>query len=178
VFTHLAEATPADWAAIDRDRAHYDPAGALLSLHDALRGLPTYGYSVNVYDHTLQAASRAARDGASDELVTAALLHDVADELAPMNHGPAAAALLAPWVSAEVRWLLHHHSLFQNVLIARPAQAEEAARAWAAVSGHPAAALTEHFCRSWDAPAFDPGYDPLPVSELAAVVRRVVGPAR
>jgi predicted HD phosphohydrolase len=174
VFTHLAQATPDDWAAIHRDRAHYDPAGALLALHDSLRGLPTYGYSVNVYDHTVQAASRALRDGASDEMVATALLHDVADELAPMNHGPAAAALLEPWVSSDVRWLVHHHSLFQNVLIATPEQADAAARAWAAVADHPAAPMTEHFCRSWDAPAFDPDYVPVPMTELADVVRRVV----
>jgi predicted HD phosphohydrolase len=176
MFTHLADATPADWAAIRRDRSHYDPAGALLDLHDSLRGLPTYGYSVNVYDHTVQAASRALRDGASDELVTAALLHDVADELSPMNHGPAAAVLLEPWVSADVRWLLHHHSLFQKVLIATPEKLPEASRVWAPVADHPAAAMTEHFCRTWDAPAFDAGYRSLPMDELAAVVRRVIGP--
>jgi predicted HD phosphohydrolase len=177
VFKNLAAAQPHHWAEIHAERSHYDPAGALLALHASLRGLPSYGYSVNVHDHTLQAATRATEDGASDELVVAALLHDVADELAPFNHGPAAAALLEPWVSSDVHWLLGHHSLFQNVLIAGPEDPAGATAAWAAVADHPAARLTEDFCRRWDEPSFDPDFRSMPIEAFEPLVRRVVTPA-
>ena len=44
------------------------------------------GYKVSRLEHSLQTASRAFREGASDEMVVAALLHDIGDEIAPLNH--------------------------------------------------------------------------------------------
>jgi [1-hydroxy-2-(trimethylamino)ethyl]phosphonate dioxygenase len=49
---------------------------ALLSLYD-LRGDAHYGEEVTQSEHAMQCAARAREDGAADELVCAALLHDV-----------------------------------------------------------------------------------------------------
>ena len=43
------------------------------------------GYQVSRLEHSLQSATRALRAGESEEMVVATLLHDIGDELAPMN---------------------------------------------------------------------------------------------
>src|ERR1700733_14832370 len=73
-------------------------AARVLQQLEVLRG--SYGgYQVDRYQHSLQAATRAHRDGASEELVVAALLHDIGDLLALFNHGEFAAAILRPHVA-------------------------------------------------------------------------------
>ena len=59
------------------------------------------GYQVNRLEHSLQTATRALNDKASEEMIVAALLHDVGDELAPLNHSEYAAAVLKPYVSEK-----------------------------------------------------------------------------
>ena len=44
------------------------------------------GYKVSRLEHSLQTASRALREKATDEMIVAALLHDIGDEIAPLNH--------------------------------------------------------------------------------------------
>src|SRR5580698_2091115 len=56
------------------------------------------GYPVTRLEHSLQAATRALRDGADDELIVAALIHDVGDDLSPYNHAEVAAGILRPYV--------------------------------------------------------------------------------
>jgi len=176
MFTSLSTASPADWAVIRREEDHYDAATSLLALLSSLRPLPKHGYPINVYDHSLQTASRALRDGAPEDVVVAALFHDAADELAPHHHGPVAAQLLSPWLSADLQWLLHHHSVFQTLLVGGADGADIAAvqEHVDRLSTHPAAAATLDFCRRWDEPSFDPDYRSLPLSEFEPIVRRVV----
>ena len=62
---------------------------ALLRLDDTLAG-----YQVTRLEHSLQSATRAEADGADIELVVAALIHDIGDELAPENHSQMAACII------------------------------------------------------------------------------------
>ena len=71
------------------------------------------GYKVSRLEHSLQAASRALRDNASEEMIVAALLHDIGDEIAPFNHSELAASVLKPFVSEKTRWIVEKHGLFQ-----------------------------------------------------------------
>ena len=64
------------------------------------------GYQISRLDHSLQTATRALNDGASDEMIVAALLHDIGDELAPLNHAEYAAAVLKPYVSEKTHWII------------------------------------------------------------------------
>ena len=64
------------------------------------------GYQVSRLEHSLQAATRALRDNASDEMIVATLLHDIGDALAPANHSEYAAAVLKPYVSEKTHWIL------------------------------------------------------------------------
>ena len=64
----------------------------LKSLQSLKSGL--VGYKINRLEHSLQTATRALKENASEEMIVAALLHDIGDELAPNNHAEFAAAIL------------------------------------------------------------------------------------
>ena len=45
---------------------------------------------------------------------SAALIHDMGDELAPFNHAEVAAPIIRPYVRPEVTWIVEQHGLFQS----------------------------------------------------------------
>jgi predicted HD phosphohydrolase len=138
---------------------------------DALRALDRvdFGLPVSQQVHLRQAATRAARAGAGDEWVLAALLHDVAKVIAHPNHAEIGAALLAPYVGADVHAVLRHHQIFQARFTAEPGS--EAAREFEAYRGEPWFEAALHFSGEWDAPAFEPGYASLPLAEFEPLLR-------
>ena len=71
------------------------------------------GYQISRLEHSLQTATRALNDDASDEMIVAALLHDIGDDLAPLNHAEYAAAVLKPYVSEKTHWIIEKHGIFQ-----------------------------------------------------------------
>lgn len=129
------------------------------------------GDKVDRYEHSLQTATRAFRDGADDETVVAALLHDVGDMLAPENHSDFAAALLQPYVSRTTHWVVKHHGIFQGYYYFHHYGKDRNARD--KFRGHPAFEKTVEFCAKWDQMAFDPTYDTMPLSAFEPIVRRV-----
>src|SRR5438552_1606798 len=106
-FTRMEDGTAEDYALLERME---EPFMAALAdrLMGALDGLKTSfpGYQVSRYEHSLQSASRAHRDGRSEEYVVAALLHDIGDELAPYTHGEMVGAILRPYVAPEICWIV------------------------------------------------------------------------
>ena len=72
------------------------------------------GYKISRLEHSLQAATRAFKNKESDEMIVATLLHDIGDDLAPMNHSQYAASILRPYVSEKTHWIILHHGLFQT----------------------------------------------------------------
>lgn len=75
-FTRMDDATPEELAMVVQEaRAHLNDrvADRLLTQLDTLKG-PTLGYQVDRYEHSLQTASRALREGARTDMVVAALL--------------------------------------------------------------------------------------------------------
>src|SRR5262249_29224416 len=69
----------------------------------------TRGYQVDRFVHSLQTATRAFHDGADEETVVVALLHDIGDLLAPENRADLAAAVLKPYVSEANHWMVRYH---------------------------------------------------------------------
>ncbi len=63
----------------------------------------TNGFAVDQLTHVCQTAARAERAGADDEVVVAALCHDIAKAVSEPNHPAVAAALLKPYVRAGGR---------------------------------------------------------------------------
>jgi predicted HD phosphohydrolase len=137
----------------------------------ALRALDRvdFGFPVSQQAHLRQAATRALRAGAGDEWVLAALLHDVAKVIAHPNHAEIGAALLAPYVGADVHAVLRHHQIFQARFTAEPDA--PAARAFEAFRGEPWFEAALRFSGEWDAPAFEPGYAALPLAEFEPLLR-------
>ncbi|MFQ5634936.1 MAG: HD domain-containing protein [Gammaproteobacteria bacterium] len=128
-------------------------------------------YKISRLDHSLQTATRAERDGADDETIACALLHDIGDILAPANHSQVAAALLAPYVSERNHWIVKHHGLFQGYYWFHFRGLDRNARDRYRDHEHYDACV--EFCARWDQPSFDPDYDTLPLEHFAPLVRRL-----
>jgi predicted HD phosphohydrolase len=131
------------------------------------------GYPVSRLGHSLQAATRATRDGADEELVAAALLHDIGDELAPYNHAEFAAAIVRPYVRPEVTWIVAQHGLFQNYYYVHHLGGDRNARE--RYRDHPWYASCARFCAQWDQCSFDPDYRSEPLGFFEPLVRRIFG---
>jgi len=114
-FRRMEDGTREDYLLLDKSEREYAVAlpdhvlGALRKLDHSLEGYP-----VSRLGHSLQAATRAHADGADDELLVAALIHDIGDELAPYNHAEIAAGILRPYVRPEVTWIVEQHGLVQS----------------------------------------------------------------
>jgi predicted HD phosphohydrolase len=79
--------------------------------------------AVDELDHALQSAARAIDDGADDELVLAAALHDLAhspvfDASAAARHDATARAWLTPRFGERVGWLAGAHVAAKQYLVA------------------------------------------------------------
>lgn len=129
------------------------------------------GNLIDRYQHSLQTATRAFRDGAEEEVVVAALLHDIGDLLAPENHAALAAAILKPYVTPSTHWMLEHHAIFQGYYFWHHIGGDRYARE--KFRGHPYFKHTADFCHNWDQESFDPNYDTLPLSSFEPMVRRI-----
>jgi len=129
------------------------------------------GEQVDRLVHSLQTATRAHRDARDEEYVVAALLHDLGDLLATMNHSDYAAAILKPYVRPNIHWMIRQHGLFQGYYyfhhIGLDRNAREQHR------GHPAYALCIDFCDKYDQASFDPDYDTMPLAAFEPMVQRL-----
>ena len=75
------------------------------------------GYQVSRLEHSLQCATKAYKNKESEEMVVATLLHDIGDELAPMNHSEYAAAVLKPYVSEKTHWIIESMENFKLIIL-------------------------------------------------------------
>ena len=96
-FTEMKHGTKEDYLFLDKHERNFagKTAERILKFMSGLTQT-LEGYQVSRLEHSLQSATKAFRNGESEELVVAALLHDIGDELAPMNHSEYAAAILKP----------------------------------------------------------------------------------
>ena len=171
-FTSMAEGTREDYELLDRLEADFSKGTAdrvLTMLRDLAGSLS--GYKIDRLEHSLQCASRAYRDRADEELVVAALLHDIGDLLSPFNHSELAAAVLRPYVSEKTHWIVLHHGLFQSYYYAHHTGGDRNARD--AYRDHPWYQDTVEFCHRWDQSSFDPDYESLPLEFFEPMVRRI-----
>ncbi len=171
-FTSMAAGTREDYELLERLEAEFASGTADRAL-DQLRGLAGSlgGYKVDRLEHSLQSATRAYRDGADEEMVVAALLHDIGDLLAPHNHSEMAAAVLRPYVSERTYWVVRQHGLFQSYYYAHHMGGDRNARD--RYIDHPWYQDAVDFCHRWDQSSFDPEYDTLSLEFFEPLVRRV-----
>lgn len=171
-FRQMQDGTKEDYVLLDESERRY-ALGLADRVLESLRRLDhsLEGYPVSRLGHSLQAATRALRDRADEELVVAALLHDIGDELAPYNHAEVAAGILRPYVREEVTWIVAHHGLFQNYYYVHHFGGDRNARE--RLRGHPAYDACVHFCAAWDQSSFDPDYASEPLAAFEPMVRRI-----
>ena len=130
-------------------------------------------YQISRLEHCLQTATRAENDGADDETIACALLHDIGDILAPTNHSQAAAATAAPYVSEKNHWIVRHHGLFQGYYWFEFAGIDPNARE--RFKDHEYYDACVDFCARWDQVSFDPSYTTQPLEHFEPLVRALFG---
>jgi predicted HD phosphohydrolase len=174
-FQQMRDGTASDWQQIiAAEQAHHrrQPGGPLLQLLSSFQHADPLCFPINVYQHSLQTATRALRSNASDEMVFVALFHDIADLLVERNHGEVAASILKPYISEASVWLLIHHAQFQMAFYADKVGMN--AKAYEQYCQHPHFETTWRFCEDWDQASFSKSYDNLPLEHFIPLVERVV----
>ena len=128
-------------------------------------------YQVSRLEHSLQAATRALKDGASEEMIVATLLHDIGDDLAPLNHSEYAAAVLRPYVSEKTYWIMQKHGEFQMFYYAHHLGGNRNARD--KYKGHKYYDDCVDFCERWDQTSFDPKYKSLKLDDFEPLIKKI-----
>ena len=171
-FTRMDEGTPADYAFLNKleDQFVDSLPDRLLAALEGLRN-SLGGYKIDRLEHSLQSASRAEDDGADIELIVAALIHDLGDDLAPHNHSQLAASIIRPYVRAEVTWIIEHHGVFQMYYYGDAMGVDKNARD--IYRDHVWFGSCERFCRDWDQMAFDPDYPTKPLAHFEPMLREI-----
>ena len=72
------------------------------------------GFAVDRFEHSLQTATRAHKDGRDEEYVVCALMHDIGDLLGTFNHAELGAAIMKPFISEANFWMMENHAIFQG----------------------------------------------------------------
>jgi predicted HD phosphohydrolase len=168
----MDESTAAEWMNIGREVAKRQAQMPAL-IKSMLRQLEEQvdGFETNQLVHALQTATRAVRDNASEELIVAALCHDIGKVISVINHPAIAAEMLKPYVARETYEIIRTHQDFQGrhyyALMGRDANAREQYRE------QPWYALAEKFTDEWDQTSFDPNYDTLPLAYFEPMIDRV-----
>ena len=171
-FTQMKNGTKEDYLFLDRHEKSFANKTAeriiefMSNLTETLEG-----YQVSRLEHSLQSASRAYRNGESEEMVVAALLHDIGDELAPMNHSEYAATILKPYVSEKTHWIIEKHGEFQMFYYAHHLGGDRNKRE--KYRDHKYYQDTINFCEKYDQNSFDPNYKSLPLDFFKPMVKKI-----
>ncbi len=171
-WTAMEDGTKESWELLCRKEEEFnaDYVDRVLD-HLKLLDVDWGGYRVNRYVHSLQSATRAERDGADEDVIIAALFHDIGDIISPYNHSELAAAMLKPFVSEKTHWIVKYHGLFQGYYYDHFLGGDRYARD--RFKDHPFYDDCVRFCAVYDQNAFDPDYDTLPLEHFEPLVRKV-----
>ena len=172
IFTRMDESTRDEWMNIATVTVQNQPRVAL-SVLDMLRSLSeiTDGFAVDQLTHCLQTAARAEADGADEEVIVAALLHDVGKAISVANHPRIAAEILRPYVREEVVWMIEVHQDFQGRHYYEHLGLDPDARDQYVGNAH--YDLAARFADDWDQTSFDPDGPIPPLEHFGPMVHRV-----
>ena len=171
-FTQMKDGTKEDYDLLSKyeEKFSKDLPNRVL---EALKNLDSSvdGYQVTRLEHSLQSATRAEKDGAEEEMVVATLIHDIGDNLAPHNHSQLVAAVLRPYVSEKIYWIMLHHGIFQEYYYAHHIGRDRNARD--KFKDHPYYQDAVDFCEKWDQKSFDPNYESYSLEYFEPKVRKL-----
>jgi predicted HD phosphohydrolase len=134
------------------------------------------GFGADQQTHSLQTAARAQVAGVDEELVVAALCHDVGKVISVLNHPRIAAEIRRPYVRDKVFHMVAAHQDFLGrhcfeILGLDPAARERD-------RGEPWYELAETFAEVYDQTSFDPEGSIPSLSHFEPMVRRVLAVPR
>jgi len=171
-FTKMKEGTKEDYLFLDKHEKNFADKTAerilkfMSNLTDTLEG-----YQISRLEHSLQSATRAYRNGESDEMIVAALIHDIGDELAPLNHSEYAATILKPYVSKKTHWIIEKHGEFQMFYYAHHLGGDKNKRD--KYKNHKYYQATIDFCEKYDQNSFDPNYESFSLDFFRPLVKKI-----
>ncbi len=171
-FTRMDQSTAEDWMKIGGEVAKRQSQMPAM-IKSMLRQLEDQvdGFSMNQLQHALQTATRALHAGASEELVVAALCHDIGKVISVINHPAIAAEILKPYVSPETYEIVRTHQDFQGKHYYQHFGLDTNLRHQH--EQQPWYALAKQFTDEWDQAAFDPNYETLPLEYFEPMIDRV-----
>ena len=172
-FTRMADGTSEEYSFLAPlyERCRESVPERMLELLKAMKG-DKLGYQIVRYTHCIQTATRAEKDGADEETVVCALLHDLGDVIAPDNHSEVIASMLRPYISERNHWILKHHGIFQGYYyfhhIGNDRNARELFRE------HRYYQDCVDFCENWDQESFNPDFPTQPIEHFEALVHKIL----
>ncbi len=171
-FTEMKNGTKEDYLFLDKHEKDFadKTAERIIKFMEGLTET-LEGYQVSRLEHSLQSATRAYNNKESEEMIVAALLHDIGDELAPMNHSEYAAAILKPYVSKKTHWIIEKHGEFQTFYYAHFLGGDKNKRE--TYKDHEYYQDTIDFCEKYDQNSFDPKYESLPLKFFEPMVKKI-----
>ena len=171
-FTQMKDGNKEDYLLLEKHEKKYieGTADRLIKFMSSLN-TTLEGYKITRLEHSLQTATRALNDKADDEMIVAALLHDIGDELAPLNHSEYAAAVLKPYVSEKTHWVVEKHGEFQMYYYAHHIGGNRNQRE--KYKGHKYYQDTLDFCEKWDQKSFDPNFKSLNLRIFEPLVKKI-----
>ena len=170
-FTAMVNGTRADYDLIEQHDARNASLTAqrMVAILKAMDGPSPY--PISRLQHSLQSATKAEADGADEETIAVALLHDIGDQLSPHNHSQVAAAILKPYVSRRNWWVVQHHGLFQGYYYFAHYGRDANERERYASHKHYQACV--NFCENWDQNCFDPKYPTKPLGYFEPLIHQL-----
>ena len=171
-FTEMKNGSKEDYLLLDKYEKKYieGTADRLIKFMSELSNT-LEGYQITRLEHSLQTATRALNDKASEEMMVATLLHDIGDELAPLNHSEYAGTVLKPYVSEKTHWIVEKHGEFQMYYYAHHLGGNRNQRN--KYKGHKYYKATLDFCENWDQKSFDPNFKSLSLNEFEPFVKKI-----
>ena len=171
-FTEMKNGTKEDYLLLEKNEKNYanQTADRILNFMSTLT-TTLEGYQISRLEHSLQSATRALNAGESEEMIVAALLHDIGDELAPMNHTEYAASILKPYVSEKTHWIIEKHGEFQAYYYAHHLGGDRNKRD--KYKNHKYYKDCLDFCEKYDQNSFDPNFKSLPLEHFKPIVKKV-----
>ena len=171
-FNQMKDGTKEEYMLLDKHEKKYiaTTGTRLLKFMGGLNNT-LEGYQITRLEHSLQTATRALNDKASDEMIVASLLHDIGDVLAPLNHAECAAAILKPYVSEKTHWIIDKHGIFQMYYYAHHFGGNKDERE--KYKEHKYYKETIDFCENWDQKSFDPNFKSLSLKDFEPYVKKI-----
>ena len=171
-FTEMKHGSKDDYLLLDRYEQEYinGTADRIIKFMSGLNST-LEGYKITRLEHSLQTATRALNNKASEEMIVAALLHDIGDELAPLNHSEYAASVLKPFVSEKTHWIIEKHGEFQMYYYAHHLGGNRNQRD--KYKDHKYYEDALNFCEKWDQASFDPNFKSLKLQDFEVLIRNI-----